>query len=137
MGHDTTSTLIFVGLARLPQSCSAVAPTLAVELTIELPSRSIVDASSTLPLPGLSQMLREILVGTGLDDARKALLDLEVRYSAPFSAALSAAVERAIQRARADLDEVASIDAAKGSPANGSTRVAYNGTAVTAGQAAR
>lgn len=138
MGHDASSRLIFVGLARLPQSCSAVAPTLAVEVAIELPSRRIVDAHSTLQLPGLSLMLRDVLVGTSLDDARKAVLNLEVRYSAPFTAALSAAIERALQRAKSDLSEAASIAAAE-APANADPdRVVNQGAqASPAGRSAR
>ncbi len=103
MGHTATSTVIFVGLARLPQPCVAGEQTLAVELEIELPTSRILAVNSTLQLPGLARLLRETLVGVCLKSACEALLELEVRYSAPFTAALCAALRRALERAMVDI----------------------------------
>ena len=103
MGHTATSTLIFVGLARLPQPCVAVEQALAIELEIELPTRRILAVNCTLPLPGLARLLRETLVGECVNSACEALLELEVRYSAPFTTAICAAVKRALQRASIDV----------------------------------
>ena len=103
MGHTATATLIFVGLARLPQPFVAAEQTLAVELEIDLLTRRILAVSSTLQLPGLARLLRETLVGECVDSASGALLELEVRYAAPFTGALCAAVKRALQRATIDV----------------------------------
>ena len=103
MGHTASSTLIVVGLARLPEPCVAGEQTLAIELEIEVPSRRILAVNSTLQLPGLARLLRETLAGKCLDSACDALLELEVRYSAPFTSALSTAIKRALQRATVDL----------------------------------
>ncbi len=102
MGHFA-STLIVVGLARLPQPCVAAEQTLAVELEIDLPTHRIIAVNSTLQLPGLARLLRETLAGKCLNSACEAILELETRYSAPFTSALCAAIKRALQRATADL----------------------------------
>ena len=100
MGHDQESTIIYVGLARLPQPCVAPEPTVAVEVEGELGARRIVAVNSTLQLPGLERLLREVLVGKSLDNgAHHAVLELDVRYSAPFSTAIRAAVQAAMRRA--------------------------------------
>ena len=101
MGHLAVEpTIIYVGLARLPQPCVASGPTVAVELEVEARTRRIVAVSSNLPFPGLDRILREILVGERLDNgAGQALLELDVRYSSPFSTALRAAVQGALRRA--------------------------------------
>lgn len=112
MGHTAKSTVIFVGLARLPQPCVAGDQTLAVELEIELPTRRILAVNSNLQLPGLARLLRETLVGACLNSASEALLELEVRYSAPFTAALGAALRRALQRATSDIP----VDAPSAAP---------------------
>ena len=125
MGHNTTSTLIFVGLARLPLPSVAVEQTLAVEVEIELPAGRILAVSSTLQLPGLARLLREILVGECVGDAGKALLELEVRYSAPFTTAICAAVKRALQRA--SIDRSSAVPAA--APAAASTRSRHDALA--------
>ena len=115
MGHTARSTLIVVGLARLPQPYVAVEQTLAVELEIELPTRRILAVSSTLQMPGLARLLRETLVGECVDSAGEALLELEVRYAAPFTSALCAAVKRALQRATIDVSPDAPAAAQNGS----------------------
>lgn len=116
MGHISKSTIIFVGLARLPQPCVAVGPTLAVEVEVELPTRRILAVNSTLPLPGLGRLLREILVGEFVEAACEALLELRVRYSAPFSTAICAAVEQALQRARTNVLPVAPAQSRRDDP---------------------
>ena len=115
MGHTATATLIVVGLARLPQPYVAVEQTLAVELEIELPTRRILAVNSTLQLPGLARLLRETLVGECVNSASEALLELEVRYCAPFTSALCAAVKRALQRATIDVSPDAPAAAQNGS----------------------
>ena len=103
MGHTAASTLIFVGLARLPQPSVAGDQTIAVELEIELSSRRILAVNSTLQLPGLARLLRETLAGECVNSASEALLELESRYCAPFTGAVCAAIKRALQRATVDL----------------------------------
>ena len=116
MGHIAASTLIVVGLARLPQPSVAAEQTVAVELEIELPTHRILAANSTLQLPGLARMLRETLTGKCLNSACEALFELEIRYSAPFTNALCTAIKRALQRASTDI----SPDVPAAPPANGS-----------------
>ncbi len=115
MGHTATATLIVVGLARLPQPYVAAEQTLAVELEIELATRRILAVSSTLQLPGLARLLRETLAGKCVTDAARAVLELEVRYSAPFTTAVCAAVKRALQRATIDVSPDAPAAAQNGS----------------------
>ena len=100
MGYDAESTFIYVGLARLPQPSVAAGSTIAVELEIETRTRRIISVNTSLQFPGLERMLREILVGEAVENgAQQALLELDVRYSAPFSSALRAAVQGAMRRA--------------------------------------
>ena len=103
MGPYMISSIIFVGLARLPQPPVSAASAVAVEVEIELATRRILDVNSTLQLPGLSRLLKDVLVGECVEDVRKALLELQVRYSAPFAPALCAAVERAVEQASKDI----------------------------------
>jgi hypothetical protein len=99
MGHATGACIVFVGLARLPQPLISPSPSVVVELEVELATRRIVTASSNLGLPGLERLLADVLVGQSIDGcAGGALLELEVRYSAPFASALRAAVQNALGR---------------------------------------
>ncbi|OGO50375.1 MAG: hypothetical protein A2148_12435 [Chloroflexi bacterium RBG_16_68_14] len=100
MGHVADARIIYVGLARLPQPLVGSAPGIAVELEVEPRSRQIVAASTNLQFPGLERLLGEILVGKAIDALTGcALLELEVRYSAPFATAVRAAVQAAVGRA--------------------------------------
>ncbi len=100
MGHVADSRIVYVGLARLPQPLVASAPSVAVELEVEPRSRRIVAANTNLQFPGLERLLEEILVGKTVDTfAGCALLELEVRYSAPFATAVRVAVQAAVGRA--------------------------------------
>jgi hypothetical protein len=102
MGHGSKHTLIFVGLARLPQPLVASAPSVAVELEVEPSSRQIVAATTNLQLPGLSRVLAGVLVGRKLNGlAGETLLELELRYSAAFTTAVAAAVRAALRSAAA------------------------------------
>jgi len=103
MGHPTRCTIVYVGLARLPQPLVAAAPTVAVELEVELGSRHVVAASTNLPFPSLARLLDDVLVGKPVEACMDgALLELEVRYSAPFASAVRVAVQAAARRALAD-----------------------------------
>jgi hypothetical protein len=100
MGHASESTIVYVGQARLPQPLVAAAPSVAVELEVDLCSRRVVGASTNLQFPGLDRLLQEILVGRPIDAGdRSAVLELEVRYSAPFTTAVGVAVQSALRRA--------------------------------------
>src|SRR3990170_426834 len=99
MGHPTRCTIVYVGLARLPQPLVAAAPTVAVELEGELGSRHVVAASTNLPFPSLARLLDDVLVGKPVEACMDgALLELEVRYSAPFASAVRVAVQGAARR---------------------------------------
>ena len=101
MGHAAETTIVYVGLARLPHPLVTPAPSLAVELEVDGGSRLIVSATTNLPFPGLERLLREVVVGRPIDSlSGAALLELEVRYSAPFTSALRAAVQAAARRAQ-------------------------------------
>ncbi len=100
MGHAAEPTIVYVCLARLPQPSVAAAPAVAVELDVEASSRRIVAATTNLKFPGLERLFQEVLVGQPVDAAAgRALLELEVRYSAPFAPALRAAAQAAARRA--------------------------------------
>ena len=100
MGNTGESIVVYVGLARLPQPSVSPVPTVALELEVEASTRRVVAANTNLQFPGLERLLREVLVGQPVDAiASRALLELEVRYSAPFASALRAAVQAAAQRA--------------------------------------
>ena len=103
MGHPTRCTIVYVGLARLPQPLVAAAPTVAVELEVELGSRHVVAASTNLPFPSLARLLDDVLVGKPVEACMDgALLELEVRYSSPFAPAVRVALQAAARRALAD-----------------------------------
>lgn len=111
MGHVDKPTIIYVGLARLPQPLVAPAPTVAVELEVELPGRRIIAANTNLQFPGLERLLREVLVGQPIDSfAGRAMLEFEVRYCATFATAVRAAVQSAVRRA---VEDAASEDGAR------------------------
>ncbi len=100
MGHSSQSTIVFVGLARLPQPLVAAAPCVAVELEVEPEGRTIVAATSNLELPCLVRLLPDVLVGRTVDSAAgSAALELNARYSAPFGTALATAVQAALRDA--------------------------------------
>lgn len=100
MGHAAEPTIIYVGLGRLPQPAVAAMDAVVVELEVETHSRRIVAANTNLQFPGLKRLLQEVLVGQPVDAAAgHALLELEVRYSAPFAPALRAATLAAARRA--------------------------------------
>lgn len=100
MGHVADARIVYVGLARLPQPLVAPSPSVAVELEVEPRSHRIVAVNTNLQFPGLERLLGEILVGKTVDAfAGCALLELEVRYSAPFATAVRAAVQAAVGRA--------------------------------------
>ena len=115
MGHAAEPTIIYVGLGRLPQPAVAAMDAVVVELEVEAHSRRIVAANTNLQFPGLKRLLQEVLVGQPVDAAAghallelevrysapfaPALLELEVRYSAPFAPALRAATQAAARRA--------------------------------------
>ena len=110
MEHAASSTIVYVGLARMPQPLVTPAPSVAVELEVDLGSRCIVGANSNLQFPGLERLLRDVLVGKPVDGLLgHALLELEVRYSAPFTTAVRSAVQAALRRA---LDGAASTNGA-------------------------
>jgi hypothetical protein len=99
MGHDSPSTIIYVGLARLPQPLAATVPALAVELEVEPGTRRIASVHTSLPFPALQRLLQDVLCGHTLDElAGRALLELEVRYASPFTTAVRAALLAAIRR---------------------------------------
>lgn len=100
MEHDAESTIFYVGLARLPQPRVAAVDAVAIELEVEARSGRIVAANASLELPGLKRLLQEVLVGQPVAAvAGHALLELDVRYSAPFTPALRTAVQSAVLRA--------------------------------------
>lgn len=100
MGHNSYSPMVYVGQARLPQPLVATAPSVAVELEVEPCTRRIVAAHTNLQFPGLERVLREILVDRPVDTTDgAAILELEVRYSAPFTTAVGVAVRAALRRA--------------------------------------
>ena len=103
MGSTCHRTIVYVGLARLPQPYAAAAPAVAIELEVEAASRRIVAAHTNLPFVAFQRLLNEVLVGkTAGRLSREDLLELEVRYSAPFAQALRAAVLAALERAAED-----------------------------------
>lgn len=100
MGHSVDTTVVYVGLARLPQPLATPAPSVAVEIEVDPHTRRVVGANTSLQFPGLERLFREVLVGRPVDHvAGNALLELEVRYSAPFTTALRVAVQAAVRRA--------------------------------------
>jgi hypothetical protein len=104
MGRAAQNTVVYVGLARLPQPLVAAAPTVALELEVDMSSGDIIAVQTNLPFPRLTRLLRDLLVGERVEACTNgALLELEVRYSAPFVPALRVALQSAAKRALADL----------------------------------
>jgi hypothetical protein len=115
MGRETQHTVVYVGLARLPQPLVAAAPTVALELEVDMRSGDIVAAQTNLPFPRLRRLLNEVLVGKRVEACMNgAWLELEVRYSAAFAPALRVALQSAAKRALADLAQKASEGAPRG-----------------------
>ena len=94
------ATIVYVGVARLPQPLATPAPGVAVELEVEPCSRKIIAVSDNLEFPGLARLLKELLVGRSVERIEGGvLLELEVRYSSPFTTALRVALQCALRRA--------------------------------------
>ena len=102
MGHDALPTIVYVGVARLPQPFVAQVQSLAVELELDLQERRITAASTNLQLRCLDRVLQQVAVGRRVDDMLgSGMLELEVRYSAPFAGALRVALQNALRSAAA------------------------------------
>jgi hypothetical protein len=100
MGQHTSSTIIYVGLARLPQPLATPASAVAVELEVDPSTRLVVGVSCSLQFPGLERLLAALVAGKSLDTvARHAVLELDVRYASPFTTAVRTALLAALRRA--------------------------------------
>ena len=103
MGHVAISVepaIVYVGIARMPQPLVTNAPALAVEIETAVRTGTIVAISTNLGFPGLVRLLNETLVGRPIGTLLGAqLLEIEVRYCAPFVAALRVALQNAARQA--------------------------------------
>jgi hypothetical protein len=91
-------------VARLPQPSVGPVASLAIELEVDTSTSAVVSAATNLPLPGLTRLIQDVLTGRTVAEVEGvALLELEVRYAAPFASALRSAVRAAAKRAQADL----------------------------------
>jgi hypothetical protein len=103
MGHTISTTIVYVGTARLPQPPICAAPAIGVELVVDPAIGRVVATSTNLALPSLDRLIWEVLVGTQVSDApEKALLEIEVRYCSPLTTAVRKALETALRRAQQD-----------------------------------
>ena len=103
MGHSASTTIVYVGTARLPQPGVAQAGALALELVVDPAAGRVVGTATNLGLPSLDGLLWEVLVGTQiLRPPEAALLEVEVRYCSPLTAAVCRALDAALRRAQQD-----------------------------------
>ncbi len=103
MGPNASTTIVYVGTARLPQPLPGPAGSLAVELVVEPGTGRVVATATNLALPSLDRLIWEVAVGARVADApEKLLLEIEVRYCSPLTAAVCRALESALRRAQQD-----------------------------------
>jgi hypothetical protein len=103
MGHSASTTIVYVGTARLPQPAVAPAGALALELVVDPAAGRIVGTATNLGMPSLDHLLWEVLVGTEISRPPEvALLEVEVRYCSPLTAAVCKALDAALRRAQQD-----------------------------------
>ena len=103
MGHLSSTTIVYVGTARLPQPPICAAPAIGVELVVDPATGRVVATSTNLALPSLDRLIWEVVVGKHVSDApEKALLEIEVRYCSPVTTAVRKALETALRRAQQD-----------------------------------
>jgi hypothetical protein len=103
MGHIISSSIVYVGTARLPQPLVSSVAGLAVELVVDPATGRVVAASTNVGLPSLDRLIWEVVVGTPVSDAPEtALLEIEVRYCSPLTTAVCRALETALRRAQQD-----------------------------------
>lgn len=100
MGQHPSSTIIYVGLARLPQPLATAASAVAVELEVDASTRLVVGVHCSLQFPALERLLQDLVAGKPLDAvAGQAVLELDVRYASPFTTAVRTALLAALRRA--------------------------------------
>ena len=103
MGHFASTTIVYVGTARLPQPPICAAAAIGVELVVDPATGRVVAASTNVGLPSLDRLIWEVVVGTPVSDPpERALLEIEVRYCSPLTAAVCRALEAALRRAQQD-----------------------------------
>ena len=108
MGHSASTTIVYVGTARLPQPAVVQASALALELVVDPAAGRIVGTATNLGLPSLDHLLWEVLVATDVSrPAAAVLLEIEVRYCSPLTAAVCRALEAALRRAQQDATQQA------------------------------
>ncbi|MEX1255691.1 MAG: DUF3870 domain-containing protein [Dehalococcoidia bacterium] len=100
MGQRMSSTIIYVGLARLPQPLATAASAVAVELEVDAATRLIAGVHCSLQFPALERLLQDLVIGKPLEGvAGQAVLELDVRYASPFTTAVRTALLAALRRA--------------------------------------
>jgi hypothetical protein len=103
MGHAPSTSIVYVGTARLPQPSASAAGALAVELVVDPAAGRIVATSTNAGLPSLDRLIWEVFVGSRVtQDLEAPLLEIEVRYCSPLTVAVRKAIENALRRARHD-----------------------------------
>jgi hypothetical protein len=106
MGQFNSTTIVYLGTARLPRPSISAAPAIAVELVIDPATGCVVATSTNVGLPSLDRLIWELVVGTRVTDApERVLLEIEVRYCSPLTAAVCKALEEALQRAYSDASQ--------------------------------
>lgn len=111
MGQSASTTIVYVGTARLPQPAVGQASALALELVVDPTAGCVVGTATNLGLPSLDGLLWEVLVGTKvLSPPAPTLLEVEVRYCSPLTAAVCRALDAALRRAQQDARRLLGTD---------------------------
>jgi hypothetical protein len=104
MGSTLQNSIVYVGVARLPQPLAGPQPSLALELEVDIITGQILAMQTNLAFPCLARLLDDLFVGKHVEAcANGSLLELDVRYSSPLTPALRVALQSAAKRALADL----------------------------------
>ena len=91
---------IVVGTARLPKSvCGEQPSTLMIELVLDSQDARVVDAATTIALPGYAEMLRSLLIGRRLDEVEGVARELSAHLRGPFLRPTIAALASCVRNA--------------------------------------
>ncbi len=88
---------VTVGTARLPKSIAAEqSGPLIVELTLDSDGKRIVDVATSVSLPGYIALLRELLIGSEVDDLGAVIERVSGHYRGPLLRPTIAALRNAV-----------------------------------------
>ena len=96
--EDVDPAMVVVGSARLPQSLAS--PALFIELELDPCDGHIRHIATSIGLPGYNALLRQLLVGHGLEEVQAAIERFRALYRGPLLKPTIAALANAVSNGK-------------------------------------